>query len=113
MPDHNRSDELPIIRACYDLILWMMPKVGKFSREHRFTLGQRMELLLYEVLEKLIRARYTRDRRSILESVNIDLEVLRFQIRLARDLNCLSVKSYGTASHKLVDIGRQVGGWMR
>jgi len=48
----------------------MMPKVGKFSREHRFTLGQRMELLLYEIFEKLIRARYTRDRHSILESVN-------------------------------------------
>lgn len=113
MADKNHSDELPIIRAYYDLIIWLMPKMGKFSREHRFTLGQRIELLLYEILEKLIRARYTRDRRSILESVNIDLEVLRFQIRLARDLKCLSLKSYGTASHKLVNIGRQVGGWMR
>lgn len=70
MADQNRSEELPVIRAYYELILWLMPKIGKFSREHRFTLGQRMELLLYEILEKLIRARYTRDRRSILESVN-------------------------------------------
>jgi len=55
----------------------------------------------------------TRERRSILESINVDLEVLRFQIRLARDLNCLSIKSYGTTAQKLVEIGKQVGGWMR
>ena len=113
MADQNRSEELPVIRAYYELILWLMPKIGKFSREHRFTLGQRMEHLQYEILEKLIRARFTRDRRGILESVNIDLEVSRFQIRLARDLNCLSLKSYGTAAHQLIDIGKQVGGWMR
>jgi len=113
MPRSSRTDELPIIRAHYELILWLTPKVGKFPREHRFTVGQRMERLLGEILEKLIRAKFTRDRRAILESVNIDLEVLRFQIRLAKDLRCLSLKSYGNVSHKLLDIGRQVGGWLR
>ena len=49
----SRTDELPIIRAYYELILWLMPKMGKFPREHRFTLGQRMERLLCEILEKL------------------------------------------------------------
>ena len=106
----TKQDELPIIRAHYDLILWLMPKIGKFSREHRFTLGQRIERLLYDILEKLIRAKYNRQRRPILEAVNVDLEVLRFQIRLAKDLCCLSVNSYGNASGQLVEIGRQVGG---
>ena len=113
MSGPRRADELPIIRAHYELILWVMPKMGKFPREHRITLGQRIERLLYEILEKLIRAKFTRERRDILQSVNVDLEVLRFQVRLAKDLRCLSLKSYGTASHKLLDVGRQVGGWMR
>jgi len=55
----------------------------------------------------------TRKRRSILESINVDLEELRFQIRLARYLNCLSIKSDGTTAQKLVKIGKQVGGWTR
>jgi hypothetical protein len=113
MPRPSRDDELPIIRAYYDLLLWLMPKMSKFPREHRFTLGQRMERLLCEILEKLIRAKFTRERRDILASVNVDLEVLRFQVRLAKDLHCLSLKSYGQVSHKLLDVGRQVGGWMR
>ncbi len=33
----------------------------------------------------MIRAKYTRSRRAILDQVNLDLEILRFQVRLAKD----------------------------
>lgn len=39
MPAANLSDELPILRAFYDLVLWLLPKMGKFPREHRASLG--------------------------------------------------------------------------
>jgi hypothetical protein len=113
MPNEHAPDELPILRAYYDFVLWLMPKMGKFPREHRVSLGQRIEFLLYQILEKLIRAKFSRQRRELLESINIDLEVLRFQVRLAKDLRCLSFQSYGQASLRLLDVGRQVGGWMR
>ena len=74
MPSGKKTDELPIISAFYDFILWLVPKMSKFPREHRFTLGQRMERLLYEILEKLIRAKFTRERRDILANVNVDLK---------------------------------------
>ena len=60
MARSTRNEELPIIRAHYDLILWLTPKMGKFPREHRFTIGQRIERLLGDILEKLIRAKFTR-----------------------------------------------------
>jgi len=109
-----RDEELPIIRAFYDFVLWLNPKIAKFPRDQRFVLlGERMERQLYEVLENLIRAKYTRSRRAILDQVNLDLEILRFQIRLAKDQHCLSLESYGMAAEGLTDIGRQVGGWRR
>ena len=108
-----RDEELPIIRAFYDFVLWLSPKIAKFPRDQRFVLGERMERQLYEVLENLIRAKYTRSRKAILDQVNLDLEILRFQIRLAKDQRCLSLKSYGMAAEGLADIGRQVGGWHR
>jgi hypothetical protein len=109
----ERPDELPIIRAFYDFLLWISPKIGKFPRDQRFTLGERMERQLYEILENLIRAKYRRERRALLEDVNLGLEILRFQIRLAKDFKCLPLKSYGTAAGHITDIGRQVGGWQR
>ncbi len=108
-----RDEELPIIRAFYDFMLWMIPKIGKFPRDQRFVLGERMERQLHGILENLIRARYTSARRTILEEVNLDLEILRFQIRLAKDLRCLPIQGYGLAAGHITEIGRQVGGWLR
>ena len=34
-------------------------------------------------------------------------------MRLAKDLQCLKVNSYGFASKAIDDIGRQLGGWLR
>ena len=52
-------------------------------------------------------------RRGNFEEVNLGLEILRFQIRLAKDLRCLPLKSYGQAAEQITEIGRQVGGWHR
>ena len=108
-----RNDELPVIRAFYDFILWLSPKIANFPRDYRFVLGERMERQLYAILENLIRAKYRRVRKAVLEDVNLDLEILRFQVRLAKDLRCLPLKSYGQAAEQITDIGRQVGGWHR
>ncbi len=80
-----REEELPILRAFYDFAVWLIPKIAK----------------------------YTRLRKAILEQVNLDLEILRFQLRLAKDLRCLPLKSLGQAAQQIIDIGRQVGGWLR
>jgi hypothetical protein len=52
--------------------------------------------------ETLIQARYTRNRQKLLEQANLTLEILRFQMRLAKDLQCLKVHSYAFAS-KAID----------
>jgi len=64
---------------------------GKFPRNHRFVLGERIERNLYDLLETLIQAKYTRQRQPLLERANLMLEILRFQMRLAKDLQCLKV----------------------
>jgi hypothetical protein len=97
----------------YDLVLWSCQHVARFPRSHRFVLGERIERNLYDLLESLIQARYTRERRPLLARANLTLEVLRFQVRLARDLQCLRVGSYGFAARSLDEIGRLVGGWLK
>jgi hypothetical protein len=104
---------LPVIARTYELVRWSCAHVARFPRSYRCTLGDRVEHRLYDVLDGLIRARYVRDRAPILKAVNMDLELLRFQFRLAHDLRCLSAESYGFAARSLNDIGQMVGGWLR
>ena len=76
-------------------------------------LGERIERDLYGLLETLIRAKYTKQRQRLLQEANLSLEVLPFQMRLAKDLQCLKVESYGFAAKSIDEIGRLVGGWLR
>ena len=105
--------EMAVITKVYDLVIWSCQHVAKFPRSHRFTLGDRLEIRLYEVLEKLLRAKYGRDRLPILRDVNMDLELLRFQFRIAKDLRCLSIESYGHASRTVNEVGQLLGGWIK
>src|SRR5262245_27419264 len=94
----DRAQELTVITKSYDLILWSFHHISRFPRNHRFVLGERIERHLYELLETLLKAKYTRSRLPLLDQANLVLEVLRFQIRLAKDLQCLKVASYGFAA---------------
>src|SRR6201988_293679 len=109
----REHEELVVITKAYDLILWSCHHTGKFPRNHRFVLGERIERNLYDLLELLIRSKYTRNRQEILRQANLLLEILRFQMRLAKDLQCLKVDSYGFAARAIDEIGNLVGGWLR
>ena len=108
----NRS-ELTILTKTYDLILWTANHTCRFPRNHRHVLGTRIEDKLYDILDLLIDAKFSRQRREQLDETNRHLEKLRFLLRLARDLKCLEVSSYGFGTKAVDEIGRLVGGWLR
>ena len=108
-----KREELVVITKTYDLVLWSCNHTSRFPRNHRFVLGERIERGLYELLETLLQAKYKSDRASLLEAANLKLEILQFQFRLAKDLQCLRFQSYEFASRAVDEIGRLTGGWAR
>jgi hypothetical protein len=106
-------EELKVITDFYELMLWMIRHVERFPRHHRYSLGIAIENRLQVLLSLLLRARFSRERRALLDEVNIELDVLRFQVRLAKDLNVLAATSHGHAVKLMLGIGVQVGGWMK
>ena len=115
MAGRKSDEELLVITKMYDFILWSCNHTSKFPRNHRFVLGERIERNLYDLLESLIEAKYSRARTPLLQKANLRLEILRFQMRLATDLQCLRVESYacrrgkGThaAVHRCQEFSRQ------
>jgi hypothetical protein len=109
----TKGAEMILIDKMYGLVVWTSQHVVKFPRTHRFTLGGRLEDKLNTILEALIRAKYTADRLAVLNEANLELERLRFQFRLAKDLKCLPLESYGYASRTVNEVGQLVGGWIK
>lgn len=109
----RKHEELKIISDFYDFMLWMIRHTEKFPRHHRYSLGLAIENRLQTLLALFLRAKYSKNKSDTLNDANIELEVLRFQIRLAKDLKVVSVRSHGYAAGALLSIGSQAGGWAR
>lgn len=103
----------PVLEAHFQFLLWLVPALNRFPRDQRFLLGDRIQTLGQEILEALIEANYTRDRRSFLLRANMSLEKLRYFMRLAVEMHYLDKRRYEHAVRSIDDIGRQVGGWIK
>ncbi len=47
------------VQAAHELLGWVIPQIDKFPRLRRFTLGERLESVLIEVLELSVEAAFT------------------------------------------------------
>ena len=53
----NQGDPVAVTRA-YDFVLWVLPKVEKFNRAYRFTVGERLAAGSLDILTLLVEAAY-------------------------------------------------------
>jgi hypothetical protein len=107
------NPELSVIQKTYDLVLWFIPILNRLPRDHKFALGDRMIANLYDLLEGLVTAQYSKDRRVRLEALNGKLDVLRYQVRLCADLKLMDKDRYAFASKGLQAVGNELGGWLK
>jgi len=109
-------DQTPqAVTACHDLLAWIIPQLDKFPRARRYTLGERIETALLEVLERLLDAAYSRgpDKARALRAANLRLGLVRHLWRLGHQLQAVATRQYGHGAGLIEDLGRQIGGWYR
>ena len=101
------------VHSCRELLLWMIPQLDKLPKNRRYTLGEKLENRLLSVLEALVTAAFSSNKRSFLFQANRDLEVCRQLWRLCHDFRAVSHKSYEHGGKFMLDLGNQVGGWLK
>ncbi|MDX2216518.1 MAG: diversity-generating retroelement protein Avd [Oculatellaceae cyanobacterium bins.114] len=106
-------NDLPIIQKTYDLIKWYVPILNRLPKDHKFNLGDRIISELYDFLDQLIVAQYTKERLIILEPLNPHLTILRYQTRLLLDFSLISDQRYEYISKLINLIGADLGSWIK
>ncbi len=101
------------VQHCHEILLWMIPHLDKFPRVRRFTLGERLETRLLEVLENLVEAAYTKNKKAQLTEANRQLEVIRHLWRLSFELQVISNQTYEHGAKLVNELGKQIGGWLK
>ena len=101
----------PIYTRYYDLLGWLLDRTAKFPKNMRFGLVQKIEAIGLSLLEHFIEALYRKDRGTLSQPVNIELEKLRVFLRLAHDRGLLSGEQLRFAVGEIDEIGRMWHGW--
>jgi hypothetical protein len=92
--------------------------VSQFPKQHRFRLARRIEDAAFGFHERLLlaaRSSSARTEMRLLLEAGIELDKLRYYVRLAADpqLKLLTLRQYEHASRLIVEVGKLLGGWIK
>jgi len=107
------NDNYPVIVKSYDLTLWYLKKIEKLPKNHRFTIGERIQESLLDLVLILSDAIYSSNKKNLLLQANRSIEKIRLLTRLLKDLTLLSNENFRFVANALNEIGAMVGGWMK
>lgn len=107
--------EIPIFKKTYELFREFYAFQLDFPKKDRYTLGQRCETYILEILEGIISAgQLPKEKKlAVLERASNKLDMLKVFTRLAADLNILSEKRYIVCQSYMQEIGKMLGGWIK
>ena len=111
-PARQAGPELLVLARFEAFTAWLFDRTAKWPKNARFTLTQRIENHVLDIVEELVQARYRpADRRRTLEAVNLRLERLRHLFRLAHGARVCPHTVFESAMRSLDETGRMVHGW--
>lgn len=107
--------DIPIFKKSYDLYREFYSSRLSVSKQDRYTIWQKCESLLLEVLEGLLLAsQQTKlEKLPTMEKTSVKLNFLRVFIRLMKDIKAIDNKKYVVIEASIDEIGRMLGGWIK
>jgi hypothetical protein len=110
---NSKDEDLIIFVKWTEFLEWLLPTTEKFPKKVRFTFSQRIDGLALDLVEDLVEARYSSEKRLVLKRANLRLEKLRVLLRLCQKLRFLSHDGYEHSMRSINEIGKMLGGWLK
>jgi hypothetical protein len=105
---------LPVYRSTYELIKAIYLCVHHFPKQYKYTLGNDLQYETKQLVSFIFLANSQREQRvAHLDKFENYLELVKLDIRLSFDLQCINVKKHAQLSQLLESIGKQVTGWKK
>ena len=106
-------EDLILYQKIYDLMLYIFPILEKYPRGQKWVLAQDIQKSMLDFQKYIIMAHRNYHRREMLEKANVELETIRYLVRLSKDLKFISIRRYGVFCTKLKEIGKIFGGYAK
>jgi hypothetical protein len=107
--------DIPIFKKTYDFYKIFYGYRNTVSKQDRYTLWQRCENLILDILEGILYASQLSkaDKLPILEKTSTKLNFLRVFLRLCKEVKTIDNKKYVILQEIIDEIGRMLGGWIK
>jgi len=106
-------DQLIIFQKLYDLYLYTHKMVARFPKSQRFLLSNYLLQTNMEMIKLTIVANSKPDRLVEQNQISLNLDLFRIYVRIAKDVNFLSIKKYSMVADKINEIGKLLNAWTR
>jgi len=107
------SNELPVYKATYDLLLAIFRMVKNFSKEYKYTLGENLKKETIDLLVLIYRANSVREKFDVLQSAREQVEIIRLMIRLIKDLHQINLDKFVFLNQNIENVSKQLSGWQK
>lgn len=106
-------EDLIIVQKVEQMIEYGYKAVSHFPKSERHVLSQELRQSMWHLLRLVIVLTKRYHKKNTLRDVDAELELLRREIRLAKNIQVLPFKKYETWARSLDEIGRIIGSWIK
>lgn len=107
------QNEAPLFQKIYDFYKLFYTYIDHFPKKSREVLGQKIEQIILEILELILKASYSREKIISLGNASLKLDFLKVLIRITYETKTIDQKKYLLMEKELQEMGRMLGGWIR
>ena len=105
--------ELKVRQKCEDMIAYGYVALQQFPKAEKHTLAADIKRSMFRLLELVIICNKKYYKKTTMQELDVELDVLRSYVRLAMTLKFLSFHKYEVWSGYLNEIGKMIGGWLK
>jgi len=96
-----------------EMIHYGYAALRQFPKSERHVLAAEIRQSMYRVLRLVIVTNKRYHKKTTMQDLDIEVDVLRSLVRSAKELTFLPFRQYEIWARYLAEIGKMIGGWMR
>jgi hypothetical protein len=106
---------LPVYKLGYDLLIEIYKRSKNFSREYKYTIGEKLKAESLEMLIYVYKANKSKkeNRLENIELARKNLEVIRLLLRVTKDLKIITIKGFTYLNLKIEELSKQLTAWQK
>lgn len=105
--------ELPVYKLGYDLLIAIYNKTKTFSREYKYTLGEKLKNEVLDLLINIYKANKSKqaNRLQHIDNARQNIEVVRLLLRIVKDLKIIGIKGFVAIDIQVEEMSKQLSSW--